>query len=174
MSNINQTIANASKRKIEYIIQCIDYDFGGFSVEGFSKWVEEYLNCNICISSVPFDVDDGMLIKTKDTYYALYGESDHPSTQLFTILHEISHILCGHETLCAHSADELKAMLLEFICPSDIGVIGYRGRLEDRNESEAESLAIYLFGLAQENGGTQVGKITNSKIEHYLSLIGAR
>ena len=120
-----------------------DFDFATFTWPGFLAWLAERLGKQVHCVPMPLHADDlfGSWISTPQVEYIFYDATALPVHQLHIQLHEIAHILCGHETVEIHEPVEL-ATLME-------SLEQVRLRRTDRGEIEQE--VEILTALIQES-----------------------
>ncbi len=85
----------------------------------------------------------GLWVATEDEDYVLYESGTDPEHQNHIILHEVGHIVCGHQPESITQA-ELLAYLLDGLDAEFIRGVLHRGGYSSKAELEAEVFASVL------------------------------
>lgn len=93
---------------------------------------------------MPADGPRGMCISTRHSDYIIYENATSPVHQEHIILHEISHLLCGHTNADAVGT-ELAARLFPSLDPALVGRVLGRSAYSTEEEQEAELLASMIL-----------------------------
>jgi hypothetical protein len=89
----------------------------------------------------------GLWVATADADYLFFERNTSPLHQEHIILHEASHILCGHES-APFSDGDLPALLFPHVRPETIRYVLKRGGYSRYEECEAELMASLLLERA--------------------------
>lgn len=86
----------------------INYDFGQFTLEGFTRWLEERRGRKIVFFPYHFKRPDvsGAWMADKVHDYVFYETQDAPPVlRVHSQMHEMAHMLCGHSTVQIDAGD---------------------------------------------------------------------
>lgn len=85
------------RRKVQAVVQALDYDFTAFTIESFVQYVERLRQRPIILQAYAFSRElSGMVFSYNGVDFIIYLESAHPILQTHIILHEIAHMLLKH------------------------------------------------------------------------------
>lgn len=134
--------ADIEQRIAERFQQILDrYDFSHFTLPSFIAWVEEEQGKPIQTEawSMPATIF-GAWLSGAEMDHIFYDEDAIPLHQVHIQLHELAHILCGHQTLTA-SEDILADILQGKFDAADLLL---RSAKSDEQEQEAELLSALI------------------------------
>ncbi|SES47368.1 protein of unknown function [Streptomyces sp. yr375] len=95
----------------------------------------------------------GLWVATGEVDYVLYHQSTTARHQRHIVLHEIGHMLCGHESTPANQ-DEVARLLMPSLDPELVRLV--LGRTEyDRDEERAAELIASLIPLQASSAAPQ-------------------
>jgi hypothetical protein len=141
----------------------IDYDFSQFTLEGFTRWLEERRGGKIVFSPHHFVRPDvtGAWMADELYDYVFYETRDAPPVlRVHSQMHEMAHMLCGHTTVQI-SAEDLR-LLFSHLGENDPACQSLLLRSAQPSQTEKEDLeAEMLACLIQE-------QILNHSREHEL------
>lgn len=131
--------------RIEQNIHRIGYDFEDFTIDHFIKHIEQITRRDIILQSYPLSSQiSGIWVKAQTANYIIYNDNHHPTYQNHIILHEIAHIMLGHQP---------KPLIN--VLPELMGVGLFRTYLVDDQsveEIEAETWVNLLHSQIMKNG----------------------
>lgn len=90
-----------ARREAQAILDSLDYDFGKFDLDSFTKWVEEKSGkpVHFIPATCALVGSTGFWITDDENHYICY-QADMPVWQEeHTKIHELCHITAGHDTL---------------------------------------------------------------------------
>jgi len=93
------------RRRMNTLLDTIDYDFKQFTMEGFRRYLEKYSDEPIKFVSLALRSSvSGAWVKVIDGRSFIFFDADMPTIyQSHVQLHEMSHIICGHPPVDAHT-----------------------------------------------------------------------
>ncbi|GAA2472627.1 hypothetical protein ACFPFX_25760 [Streptomyces mauvecolor] len=112
----------------------------------------------------------GLLLETATDDHIFYEQRTARLHQEHIILHEVGHLLFGHQTVSIEN-DADRNMLLPDLDPRLIQRLLARTNYGTRQEREAEMLASLIRMSAEQPGGTQPGD-TLGRLEAALGVSG--
>jgi hypothetical protein len=84
--------------RIQAAMRQLDYDFRQFTLEHFLAHLIQRRQRDIIVTGVPSEHRfHGAWIKADTADYVFFSGSTHPVHQVHTILHELGHIILGHQ-----------------------------------------------------------------------------
>lgn len=130
-ADIEQRIAERFKQISEY------YDFSSFTLQGFIAWVGKKRGKAIEMTAwaMPAAIF-GAWIEVEDMDYIFYDEDAIPLHKAHIQLHELAHMLCGHETIKATKETLADILMGKFSADNLL----LRSTKSDQKEQEAELL----------------------------------
>ena len=163
-ASTDQSVLHATEPRIQNILAEIEagYDFGDFSLDGLREWVEQKRGKRIEFVPLRFApaVYGGWLqVASRDVIF--YDADALPLHQVHIQLHEMSHILCGHNTIDISEQISLQSLAQLFNSavdqlddgePTD-GVVGsllLRSPRTTPEELEAELLSEWILERVSE------------------------
>ena len=123
------------------------YDFSQFTLESFKTWVEGCLQRTIVFipTSATPRLHGLWLSDAEDPYeYIFYDKDAPPILQIHTQLHELAHILCGHQTWNITHADLIAVAQGKQDLKVYLPLVLARRSKETIEEQEAETLAALI------------------------------
>lgn len=100
--------------------------------------------------ALPADGPRGLWISAAERDYLIYERNTSPLHQEHIILHELSHLLCGH-TGTATLTEEHARLLFPALDPGMVGRVLGRTGYSTEEEQEAELLASMILRTVQRN-----------------------
>jgi hypothetical protein len=83
---------------IRAAIRQLDYDFRHFTLDHFIAHLIQYRQRDIILTAFPFGQGFyGAWLKQETADYVFYNAAAHPVHQVHSILHELGHIVLGHQ-----------------------------------------------------------------------------
>jgi hypothetical protein len=133
------------RRRMQALLDSLDYDFSQFTMENFRLWVEHQRGKKIEL--VPFRIPSptvsGAWLAGETRDFIFYEYDTPPVHQVLIQLHELSHMLCKHPTL--QVSDNEIYLAFRGAAPLDeikeIGSLLLRSDHGNEAELEAETLA---------------------------------
>lgn len=117
------------------------YNFSQFTMPNFVRWVEAQRGRPIHFQSWPMPPTlFGLWLKSADTDFIFYQRDTLALHQVHIQLHELAHLLCGHETLQV-CPENLPAILCQILSGEGLRMRSYH---TDAVEAEAEMLSALL------------------------------
>lgn len=166
------------RKRMQQILADIgqSYDFHKFSFESLVSWIENRRSRKIVF--VPWLMDTsvfGAWIASEDYDYIFYAANALPVHQLHIKLHELSHILCGHQTVTVttDAVYHLWMQSLQNEAPSTSFLM--RSLHKEEKEREAEILSSLIQEQAFRNDRWQVltnALTVNRDLERFYQAIG--
>lgn len=130
-----------SRMQARFLDICQEYDFSKFSMTTFARWLEQKYNKPIKFCEQEFPPTFfGAWIDAEDANIVFFEKSAMPLHRLHIQLHEIAHILCGHETIRI-TDEHARAFILGLLNAEDLLLRSARSSVK---EKEAELLAILI------------------------------
>lgn len=155
-------------QRLKADVKAMDFDFGHFTVERFADWVAERHGRPIRLqpwSKMPAGVS-GLWLSTGAVEYIYYLDSLPPLLKTVTLLHELAHILLGHQTLVVtDSSQEFLANLRD----QAEGVVQRAMFYNTAEDHEAEHLALLILKRALDQHGAEFPP--NSPGAEYLNIL---
>lgn len=119
-----------------------------FDINVLVDWLEQERGREISLLPMPLPADRGpcgLWVAADDVDYILYQANTTRAHQRHIALHEIGHMLCGHESTPAHQ-DEVSRLLMPTLDPAVVRSV--LGRTQyDRTEEKAAELVASLIPL---------------------------
>ncbi|MFF9155386.1 hypothetical protein ACF1AB_24520 [Streptomyces sp. NPDC014846] len=140
-----------------------------FDINALVDQLEERRGRPISLLSMPLPADRGpcgLWVATPDVDYVIYQANTRKAHQGHIVLHEIGHMLCGHQSTPVEEA-EVSRLLLPNIDPSVVRVVLGRTHY-DRDEERAAELIASLIPLGAD--GTAPRRATASP-PHVTALV---
>lgn len=138
------------ERRMKALLAELDYDFTRFTLDGFTRWLEDRRGRRIVFVPwrFPPDVSGVWVSGPNDTDYIFHERDTFPLHRTHIKLHEMAHMLCGHPTLELGSED-IRALLDSTVTGPAAHLALMRSIHSDEQELEAETLAslVHLKGL---------------------------
>ena len=132
----------------------LDYDWSEFTLTSFINWLTNSLGQPIILvpCCLPPNICGAYVISPSGHNLILFDKNLPPLLRLHTILHEIAHLLCGHQT--ARLDHRQMQILASINSQSDLvlseSVINRNPSCKtDRQEQEAEALALLIQSQVQ-------------------------
>lgn len=76
-----------------------EYDFSQFTMDSFCQWIEQRYNRHIQVCDFPMPAEMfGCWVNMAERDFIFYERNTAPLHQAHIQLHELAHILCGHQT----------------------------------------------------------------------------
>lgn len=120
---------------------CQSYDFSHFTMPSFVAWIEARRGRPIHFHPWPMPPTlFGLWLKSADTDFIFYQRDTLALHQVHIQLHELAHILCGHETLEVCS-ENMSGILRQILTGEGLRMRSY---YTDAVEAEAETLSALL------------------------------
>ena len=162
-----------------YLLRChvtrklkrLGYSFAQFELESFVRCVEKQCGRHIVFIATDFPPGyDGAWISAKDELveYICFDRTLSPLHQVHVKLHELGHIICGHQTLTLSQA-EMKQLLAS---QGDLSVLLCRTNetMPRRQEREAEMVAMVIQTWANARTGSGTSPSSSPAGTSYLSI----
>jgi hypothetical protein len=133
------------RRRMQALLDTIDYDFSQFTLEDFCHWLEDRRGRRIEFVALPLKrMSGGWIATTGDCDLVFYPANLSEVYQNHVQLHEMSHMILGHRGITLDflrevGVDALESMLL-------------RSAHQDEVELEAEVLASLIQHRAIQHG----------------------
>lgn len=131
----------------------LDYDWSEFTLDDFMEWLTNSLGEPVILVPcyLPSDIC-GAYIISPSGHLILFDQNLPPLLRLHTILHEIAHLLCGHQT-ASLSHDEIEnldwVMANSDIFVPKLAMTRNPSSKTNRQEQEAEALALLIQSEVQ-------------------------
>ncbi len=146
--------------EIESKVQALDFNFAEFTIERFGQRVGELIGRTIIF--LPWDMPQWMFgawisMENSSRDYIFYGRDFSPLLQSHTILHELGHVINGHETMRI-TVEKMEEVVRNNQIEEFFQGCALRSmNIEERRELEyvAERTAEVIQGLAIENARMQ-------------------
>ncbi len=136
--NIAAPTTDIEQRIAERFQQISDrYDFSGFTLPGFIAWVEKERGKAIQMTAwtMPATIF-GAWMEAEDIDYIFYYGDAIPLHKAHIQLHELAHMLCGHETIRVTN-EALASILMDEFSAANLLL---RSTKSNQEEQEAELL----------------------------------
>lgn len=138
-------------------LESLDYDWSEFTLNGFIEWLANSLGEPIVLipCQMPNDICGAYVIGPSNRHLILFDGNLPQMLRLHTILHEIAHLLCGHQTA---SLDHDEMLILDSTSAgnalrgqnlSELAINRNPSSKNNRQEQEAETLAILIQNQVQ-------------------------
>ena len=115
----------------------MQYDFSSFTLQSFTAWVEKERGKAIQMTAWPMPAAIfGAWMESDDTDHIFYYEDAIPLHKAHIQLHELAHILCGHETVRV-TKDDIFSTLMDKFSAAQLLLRSTKSNLQ---EQEAELL----------------------------------
>ncbi len=90
-----------NRRRLQATFETMDFDFGQFSLATFVDWIAQRRGKPIELQPWPSmpRAFSGLWLSHPETEHIYYADNLPPLLERITILHELAHILLGHQTL---------------------------------------------------------------------------
>ena len=149
----------------------LQYDFTQFTVESFVRCIEAVRGRSIVFVPTAFPAGYyGAWITAKDepVEYVCYNENLPQLHQAHVKLHELAHIICGHETLALNNR-EMKKLLDN---GGDLSAILCRSNelKSAQSEREAEMMAAMIQAMVHGQAGQPELASSSPAGKSYLSI----
>lgn len=136
--NIAAPTTDIEQRIAERFQQISDrYDFSGFTLPGFIAWTEKERGKSIKMTpwAMPATIF-GAWMEAEDIDYIFYYGDAIPLHKAHIQLHELAHMLCGHETIRVTN-EALASILMDEFSAANLLL---RSTKSNQEEQEAELL----------------------------------
>lgn len=166
----------------QVIIDNLGFDFSQFTMQKFVEWVEKAKGRRIFLFSIPMPSStDGAWISDAErpNEYIFYDVKLSPILQVHTQLHEIGHILWGHETLKITSANLtqlIKAVQCQALSPGTSKLLmraleGKKGQEEVEAEAVAHIIQSQVIRLSR-MAALSLAVSNNNEVDKFLLDMG--
>jgi hypothetical protein len=158
------------------LVSALDYDLLRFSLSGFIGWMEEQRNQRqilLMARTLPPSLS-GAWLSTEHCDYIFYDSDALVLHQRHIQLHELSHILCGHEALVCGDEEDMQlapsqqASALQFEWQSPFLRLGFPRSHQMEREAEFLASLIHLQILGQKTGTPSGTPSPRSCLTHVL------
>lgn len=135
------------QRNMALLLESLDYDFSDFSIPDFSEWLEQQRGQPILFHprSLPSKLF-GAWVPGPRADHIFFEEHTLPLHQKHIKLHELSHLICGHQVKTVSDSD-IESLLHATSADSTTFQKTLQRSLNDytnRQEVEAETLATLI------------------------------
>jgi Zn-dependent peptidase ImmA (M78 family) len=122
----------AIRARMQKLLDELDYDFHGFTLQSFTTWLEQRRGRKIEYHrrAMLSPRLHGSWLAGEDRDFVFYEANTIPIHQLHICLHELGHMICGHSTVT----------IGRDATPSDLEHVLLRSFHSDEEEKEAEAL----------------------------------
>lgn len=166
----------------QVIIDNLGFDFSQFTMQEFIEWVERIKGRRIFLFSIPMPSStDGAWISDAErpNEYVFYDVNLSPILQVHTQLHEIGHILWGHETLRitgANLTQLIKAVQRQALSPGTSELL-MRALDGQQGEEEAQAEAVAHIIQSQVIRASRMAALSltvsnNNEVDRFLLDMG--
>lgn len=133
--------------QMKTVLQGIDFDFAGFTMDRFTAWVQERHGREIRF--IPWHMPPGlfgvwMSDADEPVEHIFIDKAIPPLHQVHTQLHELSHMLCKHATARLTRTQMVELLHQAIQDPSVLKELLLRSPDNDQREREAETLAALI------------------------------
>lgn len=136
------------ERAMQRLASSLTYDFEQFTLPSFEAWLRRHRQRALEVKGQPWPPNlYGAWIYTPTKDFVFFDNQTPPVHQLHILLHEFSHMLCGHERT-ALTLPELHALVTGQVSGGMAEILTQRMSQAEqlRAEWEAECLASLLYG----------------------------
>ena len=122
----------AIRARMQKLLDELDYDFHGFTLDSFTTWLEQRRGRKIEYRrrAMLSPRLHGSWLAGEDRDFVFYKANTVPIHQVHICLHELGHMICGHSTVTI-GRDAV---------PSELAHVLLRSFHTDEEEKEAETL----------------------------------
>lgn len=154
-------VTNITQR-MRSLLETIDYDFERFSLPSFCLWLEEITGKQLLFKAAELPLKIfGAWITSPSHDLVIYQKNTNPLHRQHIILHELCHILCGHQTVQITDQELLKLVPL----PQTVPKVLCRSADPDLMQQQDQEVELLVELIVQKRLSTDARQRLSRRLE---------